>query len=60
VLRLAHPVMPFITEQLWQSVAPLADRKPDGGRLHHAPGLSAPRPEKIDTDAEAWVAQLKA
>ena len=61
VLRLAHPVLPFITEQLWQSVAPLTDRKPDpAGDSIMRQAYPRPDLEKIDTEAEAWVAQFKA
>jgi len=64
ILRLAHPIIPFVTEALWQKVAPLADRYPAG----HAPGAASimvqpypqARPEKIDEAAELWVLQLKA
>ncbi|NLF54703.1 MAG: valine--tRNA ligase, partial [Thauera phenolivorans] len=58
VLRLAHPLIPFITEELWQTVAPLAARKDtDSLMLARYPQADAAR---IDEAAEAKVAELKA
>ena len=57
ILRLAHPIIPFITEEIWQSIGPMS------GRTGHSIMLEAypvSQPKKIDEDAEAWVAQLKA
>jgi valyl-tRNA synthetase len=61
VLRLAHPIIPFITEQLWQKIAPMTDRKldPAGESIMLQP-YPAPNAEKIDEAAEAWMSQLKA
>ncbi|KIF81189.1 valine--tRNA ligase [Noviherbaspirillum autotrophicum] len=61
VLRLAHPIIPFITEQLWQTVAPLTGREmnPAGESIMLQP-YPAPNLEKLDDNAESWVAQLKA
>ncbi len=56
VLRLAHPIMPFITEELWQTVAPLAGR--GDASIAVAPYPVA-RPEKIDPAAEAEIAAFK-
>ena len=54
-LRLLHPFMPFITEALWQSVAPLAGRT--GATIMTAP-YPTPDASRIDAVAEAdmaWV-----
>ena len=57
VLRLAHPLIPFITEELWQAVAKLAGKK-----THDSIMLAAyPQadPQKFDAASEAKVTRLK-
>ena len=56
MLRLAHPLIPFITEELWQTVAPIAGRKGESIMLQAYPVADLSR---IDEKAEAWVRQLK-
>ncbi|TAM07905.1 MAG: valine--tRNA ligase [Paraburkholderia sp.] len=64
VLRLAHPVIPFITEALWQKVAPLTDAYPRDAAAGAASIMVQPypvaEPKKIDETAEQWAADLKA
>ena len=57
ILRLLHPIMPFITEELWQAVAPLANAKTaDSIMLAAYPEAD---PEKIVQAAFDQMAQLQ-
>jgi valyl-tRNA synthetase len=56
LLRLAHPLIPFITEAIWQRIAPLAGRKGDSIMTQPYP---LPDRSQIDTDAESEMAWLK-
>ncbi|MCC5797424.1 MAG: valine--tRNA ligase [Methylophaga sp.] len=57
-LRLAHPIMPFITEEIWQTIAPLAGKS--GSTITREPFPVADA-GKIDDEAVAdmeWVMQF--
>ncbi len=58
MLRLTHPMMPFITEEIWQRVAPLAGIKADTIMLQPFPVFDTERQDqKADADIE-WIKQV--
>ncbi len=60
-LRLAHPLIPFITEELWQVVSVAAGRRREG---EQASIMTQPYPQadlaRVDAAADAAIARLKA
>ena len=56
ILRLAHPIIPFVTEELWQQVAPVAGLKGDSIAVARYPEA---QPAKIDEASIAYVARIK-
>ncbi len=58
LLRLSHPIMPYITEEIWQRVAPLAGVSDDTIMLQSYP---TPDSSKVDADAVeemTWLQQF--
>ncbi|MEW6446224.1 MAG: valine--tRNA ligase [Pseudomonadota bacterium] len=56
LLRLMHPIMPFITEEIWQRVAPLAGKQ---GQTIMLQAFPQPDASRIDQGALADIEWLK-
>jgi valyl-tRNA synthetase len=60
VLRLAHPIIPFITEELWQRVSVVAGcRQPSDATSLMVQAYPQVQMNKIAPEADAWVDGLK-
>jgi valyl-tRNA synthetase len=57
VLRLMHPITPFITAELWERVAPVAGRQ--GASIVTA-AYPVAQLDRVDATADAWMTKLKA
>ena len=55
-LRMLHPFMPFLTEEIWQSVSPLADQAGKSIMLAPWPGRQN---DLVDAESEAEIEWLK-
>ncbi len=56
ILRLLHPIMPFITEEIWQRIAPVIDKTTDSIMLERYPEFDK---AKVDQQAEQAITWLK-
>jgi valyl-tRNA synthetase len=59
-LRLAHPIIPFISEELWQAVSVLAGKRTaDSESSVMIQPFPRAQPEKVDATADSQMALLK-
>ena len=59
VLRLMHPITPFITAELWERVAVVAGRKTAAEQSIVTAAYPKAQLDRVDPKADAWVATLK-
>ena len=57
-LRLLHPFMPFITEEIWQRIAPLLEVEGDSIMLQPYPEPSGAEPDAEAAADIAWLKQI--
>ncbi|HTF84571.1 MAG TPA: valine--tRNA ligase [Cellvibrio sp.] len=55
ILRLSHPLMPFITEEIWQKIKPLAGATGDTIMLSRYPQADESRVDKQALNDVAWL-----
>jgi valyl-tRNA synthetase len=62
ILRMAHPLIPFITETLWQTVGPKTGKilTEQAGQSIALQPYPVVQPSKFNEQSEAWVNQVKA
>ncbi|BEI32980.1 valine--tRNA ligase [Polynucleobacter sp. HIN5] len=61
ILRLAHPIIPFITEELWQTIGPKSGKVLSNQPLQSIALQPYPvsQSDKIDPASEAWMGEVK-
>ena len=55
ILRLIHPLMPFITEEIWQKVAPLANLSGDTIMLQNYPTEDSEIHDPVAIEEMRWI-----
>lgn len=58
ILRLIHPIMPFISEEIWQQIAPLIDKKDKSITLQHFPQISEQETNPAAETEMEWLKKI--
>jgi len=58
ILRLAHPLMPFITEEIWQKIKPLAGATGETIMLTRYPQPNESKVDKTALNDVAWLQEI--